>query len=72
VRGFVVVLPPADVEPEPDPEPEVDDETENDGRPNLELQTTAGCGGCASTPAPVVAAGALLALLRRVTRKRRA
>lgn len=70
VRGFVVVLPPA----EPEPEPEVDDETDDDddGRPSLELQTTAGCGGCASTPAPVVAAGALLALLRRVTRKRSA
>jgi hypothetical protein len=53
VRGFVLVL----------PAPEVDDDTD---RPGLAVPTRT---GCASTPAPVIAAG-LLAVLLRPTRRR--
>ena len=66
VRGFVLVL--------PAPTPGDDDDDDSTGGTTLDLPptlTSPGCGGCTSTPAPAVALGALLVLLRRAGRTRR-
>ena len=66
VRGFVLVLPP--------PTPGTNDDDDSTGETTLDLPptlTAPGCGGCTSTPAPAVAIGALLVLLRRARRTRR-